>query len=135
MSDSETIHEGGCQCGRIRYRVTGRPNNTTNCHCTQCRMAGGAAFVTWSEFPRAHVHFMADEPHTYRSSDRAERGFCPWCGTTLTFHYLDSDTIDLATATFDDPAEFPPQDHLWIDSKISWLVIADGLPQYPRERA
>ena len=127
-------HQGGCQCGHIRYRVSGTPNNTTNCHCTQCRMAAGAPYVTWTEFPAEAVRFTTERPQYYRSSDAAERGFCPSCGTALTFCYLDGETVDIATATLDDPGVFKPEDHLWTVSKIDWVEINDGLPQYPRER-
>ncbi|MBL6933684.1 MAG: GFA family protein [Rhodospirillales bacterium] len=127
-------HEGGCQCGRVRYRTSGKPNNTTNCHCTQCRMAAGAVYVTWSEYPAEAVTFTTQRPQYFRSSDAAERGFCPSCGTALTFCYFDGDTIDIATATLDDPGVFTPGDHLWIDDKVAWVNINDGLPQYPRER-
>jgi len=129
------IHEGGCQCGKIRYRVHGRPNNTTNCYCAQCRMAAGAAVVTWSEFPAEAVTFIGDRPAYYRSSDAAERGFCPACGTSLTFCYIDGEAIDIATATLDEPSVFAPEDHLWVASKVPWHTIAeDGLPRYPRHR-
>ena len=133
MSEPQT-HEGGCQCGRIRYAVRGAPNNTTNCHCSQCRMAAGAPFVPWSDFPAEAVTFTTERPRLYKSSDRAERGFCPSCGTTLTFCYLQGESIDIATATLDDPEVFPPQDHSWTDSKVAWISINDGLPQFPRER-
>ena len=131
MTDKAT-HEGGCQCGRIRYRVAGTPNNTVNCHCSQCRMAAGAPFVTWTEFPAEAVTFTPERPQYYRSSDAAERGFCPSCGTSLTFCYIDGNAIDIATATLDNPGVFAPTSHLWIDSKVEWLKINDGLPQYVR---
>ncbi len=126
-------YEGGCQCGQIRYRITGECSNTTNCHCTQCRMATGAPYGTWSEFPATAVTFTT-RPQYFSSSDSAERGFCPNCGTALTFCYLEGDTVDIATATLDNPDAFPPVDHLWVESKIEWVKIDDGLPQYPRER-
>jgi len=43
MSD---IQEGGCLCGRVRFRADGPPNNVTNCHCRTCQQQGGAAYVT-----------------------------------------------------------------------------------------
>lgn len=133
MSSTHT-HEGGCQCGRIRYRVTEPANNTTNCHCRQCRLATGAPYVVWSEFPAEAVDFLKSRPSYFKSSDAAERGFCPSCGTSLTFCYFDGDTIDIATATLDDPSAFPPEDHLWTESKVDWITLNDGLPQYPRGR-
>ena len=97
-------------------------------------MAAGSPFVTWAEFPAGAVVFIQGKPDFYRSSDRAERGFCAGCGTALTFRYIKGDTIDIATATLDDPGAFPPQDHLWTGEKVSWLEINDGLPQYAKGR-
>ena len=134
MSTEHSTYEGGCQCGKIRYQAQGEPSNTTNCHCTQCRLAAGAAYMTFTAFPLANVTFATEKPKFYESSDKAERGFCPSCGTALSFNFIGSDTINIATLTFDDPSPFPPTDHIFIDSKVSWLVIGDDLPQFPRER-
>lgn len=127
-------HQGGCSCGSIRYRVAGRPVVTTNCHCPACRKHVGAPFVTWSEFPAENVTVTQGTLAYFQSSDTAERGFCADCGTALTFAYIDGDTIDITTATLDDPAAFPPEDHIWTAHKLSWLDLCDGLPQHPRER-
>ncbi len=31
------VHEGGCLCGAIRYRVMGNPQRASVCHCTDCQ--------------------------------------------------------------------------------------------------
>ena len=33
--------EGGCQCGEIRYRLTGEPVWLAVCHCNDCKMQSG----------------------------------------------------------------------------------------------
>ncbi len=125
---------GGCLCGSIRYAVRGRPNNVTNCHCRMCQRAVGAAFVTWAEFPAAAVDWTRGPPRWRRSSEIGERGFCPECGTSLSFRYVGGDAVDVAVATLDDPAALPPEDELWTGSRIDW-VSADGrLPQHRRGR-
>jgi len=126
--------EGGCLCGKIRYRVEGPPNNVTNCHCRQCQMAAGAAFVTWAEFSAVAVAWPTERPVWYRSSDRAERGFCPACGTTLTFRYLAGDALDIAAVTLDDPDALPPEDELWTASQRAWTPGDERLPRFRHER-
>jgi len=127
-------HEGGCLCGRLRYHAEGPPNNVTNCHCRQCQLATGAAFATWAEFPAANVVWLTEAPRWYRSSDRAERGFCPDCGTAISFRYLDRKAVDLAAVTLDDPDALPPGDELWTDSQRAWVAGDARLPRHPRER-
>jgi len=128
------IQEGGCQCGKVRFRTTGVPVRVTNCYCRQCAKSAGAAFVTWVEFPVDAVSISDGPMATYKSSKIAERGFCPDCGSTLTYQYCAGETLDLAAAAMDDPDAFPPADHIYTASKPSWLAINDGKPQYPRER-
>jgi hypothetical protein len=38
------IHEGGCLCGAVRYRVTGDPTIAVVCHCTRCHRMTESAF-------------------------------------------------------------------------------------------
>ena len=45
-----TTVEGGCLCGRVRYRVAGAPVRVTHCHCTLCRRSAEAPFLTWATF-------------------------------------------------------------------------------------
>ena len=35
---------GGCQCGAVRFRVTGELGRPTICHCRMCQKAFGAFF-------------------------------------------------------------------------------------------
>jgi len=129
-----TIREGGCLCGKVRFKVFGKPVRANICHCSQCRKAAGAPYLALAEFPAEAVTWTKGLPAYFGSSDAAERGFCEHCGTTLTFCYIDGDTIDLSISAFDDPSAFPPEEHLWISSKVSWVTLDDDLPKYPRER-
>jgi hypothetical protein len=36
--------DGGCQCGKVRYRLDGEPLALTMCHCTECQRQSGSAF-------------------------------------------------------------------------------------------
>ena len=60
------------------------------------------------------------------------RGFCPSCGTSLSYQRDDlRDEIDITAATLDDPEAVKPQDHIWWKSHVSWVVPGDGLRQLP----
>jgi hypothetical protein len=126
---------GGCFCGLIRYEVTGKPLHRTNCHCSICRRTTGAPFVTWFSVRPAEFRLIAGEPTRFRSSPLGTRSFCPRCGTQLTFEGDDSpDEIGVTTASLDDPASLPPHDHTCTSSKLPWIRLADGLPEYPEAR-
>ncbi len=126
---------GGCACGRARYTVRGVPRDRTLCYCVDCRKASGATPVAWATFAQSELSFDSGELRERASSERARRGFCPDCGTQLTFAYVaQPGSIDLAVATLDDPEAIAPEDHSWVRSKPSWLRIGDDLPRFERNR-
>ena len=125
--------DGGCFCGRVRYRVTGEPLGSAICHCVSCRKASGAQSVAWLTFPLEGFSFVSGGPAEYRSSDAVSRTFCGGCGTSLTYrHEGDPDSIDVTTASLDLPNELPPTRHIWLEDKLAWEGVNDGLPRFER---
>jgi hypothetical protein len=128
--------EGGCFCGFVRYRVQGTPTQETNCHCTICRRTTGAAFVTWFTVPPTDFTFTAGSPARFSSSVHGTRCFCPRCGTQLTFQTSRAaDELDITTCSLDDPERVPPRDHTRISSRLAWVKLSDGLPEFPEARS
>jgi len=126
---------GGCFCGRVRYEATGAPFHRTTCHCSICRRTTGAPFVTWFSVRRPDFRFVAGEPARFRSSKIGIRSFCSTCGTHLTFASDDfADEIDITTCSLDDPGALPPHDHTRTSSKLPWIHLADGLPEFLEAR-
>lgn len=126
---------GGCYCGETRYEGEGTPFHPTLCHCRDCRRVAGAPAVAWFSLRARDFRFTAGEPARFASSEKGRRSFCPRCGTPLTFQNVDLlEEIDIATATLDDPEQVPPADHTQTGSRLSWLHLADGLPQYRQGR-
>ncbi|MFQ5994791.1 MAG: GFA family protein [Acidiferrobacterales bacterium] len=127
--------EGGCLCGAVRYRANGTPYNLTNCHCTLCRRASGAPFVSWASFNTSDLEFVAGSPTHYVSSTEAVRGFCAHCGTQLTFQFVKRrHEIDVTIASMDQAHNIEPQDHVWVRSRLRWVKLIDSLPQYDTDR-
>jgi len=127
--------DGGCLCGAVRYQASGPAYGITHCHCRTCRRASGAPFVTWAGFDSDKFEFTQGQPASYGSSKNVVRTFCSRCGTALTYQRLDLlDSIDVTSGSMDDPEKIKPEDHTWTESRISWIILADPLPTYPRER-
>lgn len=124
---------GGCLCGKMRYEVIGEPLASAICHCVSCRRASGAQSVAWVTFSFDGFSFVSGDPAGYRSSAGVSRGFCSSCGTSLTYrHDSDPDFIDVTTASLDLPDEFPPTHHVWLDDKVGWENVIDGLPRFEK---
>lgn len=125
--------EGGCFCGRVRYGVAGEPLGSAICHCVSCRRASGAQSVAWLTFPFEEFSFVSGDPREYRSSPGVSRTFCEHCGTSLTYrHDEEPDSIDVTTASLDLPDKLPPTRHIWLEDKVAWENVNDGLPRFER---
>jgi hypothetical protein len=119
---------GGCQCGRVRYRVDGTPTESSVCHCRMCQKAHGAPAVAFLTVRRDQLEWTRGAPAIYRSSDVAVRTFCRDCGTPLTFRLVAEPAVDVATATLDDPAAVPPDRQFGIEGKVPWFDTIHTLP-------
>ena len=124
---------GGCLCGAVRYRATAEPVRAVSCHCAMCRRTSGAAFLTFVHFSKEAFTWTEGAPTRYRSSANAERGFCARCGSTLSMHevVLD-DRVQVSLGSLDRPGDVRPDDHVWTQSQLPWLNIADDLPRFPQ---
>ena len=125
---------GGCLCGAVRYEAGGEAYNVTHCHCTDCRRSSGAAFVTWASFRREDFRITKGQPKELSWAGR-KRLFCAQCGTPLVFMTgPDAEEVDVTVCSFDDPSVVTPADHTWVEDRIPWVQVEDGLPRYGRGR-
>jgi hypothetical protein len=125
------ILEGGCQCGAVRYRISGDPIVVAVCHCSMCRKAHAAPAVTWAMYDEGQVAFTEYAPAVYQSSAEAERGFCPDCGTQICFtaSYIPG-LIDIAVGSLDAPEVLEPVLHYWDSKRLPWVRFDDDLPKH-----
>lgn len=122
--------EGGCLCGDIRYRSSRPQVRGVICHCRECRKHTGS-FLASVHFPIGAFTWLGPEPTRYRSSAGAERGFCPRCGSTLTFHEDEvSDRVMVTMGSLDEPERAHIDDHVWTREQVSWIDNKDGLPRF-----
>src|SRR3712207_9420544 len=105
----EKVSDGGCLCGKVRYRVSERPRISAICHCVSCRRASGAQSVAWLTVAIEGFSFVTGDPARYRSSAEVSRTFCGGGGAKLTHQHGDGPGfIDGAAASLDEPEEVPP---------------------------
>jgi hypothetical protein len=124
---------GRCLCGDVAFRAQLPSKWVAHCHCTLCQRSSGAAFVTWVGLHDAGV--VIDDAHGrlawYTSSATGERGFCRRCGSTLFFRSPRwPGELHVARANFDGPVDRLPQAHVFWDTHVDWIALADdGLPR------
>ena len=119
MTDgSNDISTGGCQCGQVRYAISGPFENPHICHCRMCQKASGNYFAALVGVKKKDFKWTRAQPGIFRSSSVAERSFCPNCGTPLSVADDDSDRIAVAIGSLDHPERVTPAHQYGIESRL-----------------
>ena len=127
-------HEGGCQCGALRYRIEAPLSDSAHCHCAICRRSSGGILTTWVTVPRTSFQWLQWQPRTFASSASCSRYFCADCGAHLAlFTTLSPQTLDVTVATLDAPELAPANRHIWVGSRLPWLSVDPQLPEEDEE--
>ncbi|MFN3549970.1 MAG: GFA family protein [Mesorhizobium sp.] len=124
--DNVPRYSGGCQCGAVRFRVTGALGDASVCHCRMCQKAAGNFYLPLVSVRNARLDWTRGEPKRFRSSNEVLRGFCGECGTPLTFEAPDG--VALAIGAFDEPEEIAPTIQWGTEAKLPYVDDIHALP-------
>jgi hypothetical protein len=120
---------GGCQCGAVRYALRADLDSAHVCHCRMCQRATGGLFAALVGAPKDKIKWTKGEPRYFESSNLATRGFCPACGTPLTFAYNDPKArLYVTIGSLDSPEATPPANQYGIESRIDWVRLCEDVP-------
>lgn len=129
-----TTANAQCLCGDVKLETTLPSLWAAHCHCSLCRRAHGAAFVTWIGMEAARC--VTEDPEQrlrwYESTPGAERGFCSCCGAMMFFRSTRwPGELHIALAHFTTPIDRTPQMHVHWADHAPWADVdpLDGLPR------
>ncbi len=132
--------EGGCLCGKVRFRTTQAPLRTFACHCTFCQKVTGSSFYAESMLPKASVHLNAGPLSTYEhisddSNKKVFVHFCPSCGTTvsLTFERW-PEMRGISRGCYDDPNAVTLTSHIWTRSAQTGTALPQEVECFSKAR-
>lgn len=129
--------EGGCRCGRIRYRVTAEKlPNACACHCRDCQTWSGSAFSLQIIVPESGLQ-VTGEPALFEltspdGSRTSRQRACPVCFTRV--FNTNSARPGLAVVragTLDRSDELKIVAHIWTKRKLAGIDIPSGVPSWP----
>jgi len=130
MAEENTVTEGGCLCGKVRYRVKGPLRDVVNCHCTMCQRLHGN-FGPHSKARKEDITITkSDGLAWYETSKVARRGFCRDCGSGLFWEPFEQDATGIIAGSLDDPAELKTIGHIFVGEMSNFYEISDELPQF-----
>ena len=133
---SDKLREGGCGCGRVRYRVSGEPIYVNNCHCRQCQQQTGGTSVVNAFFESDRLELLEGElterivtagsggPHTICR--------CDTCGVALWSYYprLGRLGVGIRVGTLDEKDSLTPVAAIFVTEKMPWVTLPEGLPRF-----
>jgi hypothetical protein len=102
-----------------------------------CQKNSGGPYQATLRFAVSSLSFTTGEPKYYRSSTFGRRGFWAGCGSPIAFVYEGQPHVWILLGTLDHPEDWPmtrdaawgPIEHFYVETKVPWLNIDDGLPQ------
>ena len=131
MTTGQTV-KGGCLCGVVEFSAMLPAKWCAHCHCSMCRKAHGAGYVTWVGFEQNQVTLTSGENQLkwHESSAGAQRGFCRQCGSSIFFRSQRwADELHIALGCIDDAIDLQPQANVFFDNHVDWMPIDKQLKQ------
>jgi hypothetical protein len=130
---------GGCTCRLVRYQFIAPPLIVHCCHCRWCQRETGSAFVLNALIEADRLELLSgqvDVVPTPSASGKGQRiARCPACRVAVWSHYagLGERVSFVRVGTLDEPDRFPPDVHIYTESKQPWVSLppaARAFPQY-----
>jgi hypothetical protein len=70
---SMETHSGGCQCGAVRFRLTGTPGTSSVCYCRMCQKASAAHALALVSVGEAALEWTRGQPSWFYLYDTTLR--------------------------------------------------------------
>ncbi len=124
--------EGSCQCGAVKFQVSGPFESFFLCHCSRCRKDTGSAHAANLFSTVAKITWLSGEDRikTYRVPEsRHEKSFCSECGSAVPGIQMDGALLVVPAGSLDTPVDIRPNAHICLSSRANW---DDGLDEVTR---
>lgn len=128
---TQTIFNGSCLCGTVRYEVVGEPKAFYHCHCSRCRKASGTGHATNLAIAADTIRWISGEDqlgfYKVPEAERFAQQFCRVCGSSLPRVVEDLGIVTLPAGSLDSDLDIMPQARIFWDSRTPWSCGGDGL--------
>ena len=122
--------KGSCECQGVMFELTGELRDVVFCHCSQCRKTSGHYWAA-TQVSKGNLNLIkATSLSWYDSSDKARRGFCSVCGSSMFYERKGIDKISVSAGSLEIPTSLDRMRHIYVASKGDYYDISDGLPQF-----
>ena len=122
--------KGSCECQGVVFELIGELRDVVFCHCSQCRKTSGHYWAA-TQVSKGNLNLIkATSLSWYDSSDKARRGFCSVCGSSMFYERKGIDKISVSAGSLEIPTSLDGMRHIYVTSKGDYYDISDDLPQF-----
>ena len=122
--------KGSCECQGVVFELIGELRDVVFCHCSQCRKTSGHYWAA-TQVSKGNLNLIkATSLSWYDSSDKARRGFCSVCGSSMFYERKGIDKISVSAGSLEIPTSLDRMRHIYVTSKGDYYDISDDLPQF-----
>jgi len=115
--------EGGCRCGRVRFRVTGDALVTMACHCTGCQRMTASAYSLSGLYPAEAFAVTQGEPVLGGLHGATRHFHCAHCKSWLFTQPEGLDAfVNIRTTMLDAPMSAPPFLETYTEEALPWAA-------------
>ncbi|MEL6734754.1 MAG: GFA family protein, partial [Pseudomonadota bacterium] len=113
------VLEGGCFCGEVRYRITGKAVMQIMCFCNDCLSTAGtdgyAGFMVKSEDFKLTKGLPSTFEKVSKEGRKVTKCFCGTCGSNL-WGVTSFGLTSIAAGTLDNPDAFRPNKKVFVQN-------------------
>lgn len=123
MTRPDLPWEGGCRCGRLRFRVSAPPLLTMACHCRGCQQMTASAFSLSAAIPSEGFEITAGEPVIGGLHGDPKHFHCPYCMSWVFTRAPSMDWfVNIRATLLDDAGWFTPFIETAASEKLPWVT-------------
>ena len=123
MSEVKINLHGRCLCGSVEISTDKATNNVSACHCTMCRRWTGGPLLIVDCGDKVTVKGEKNIS-IHQTTEFGERAFCTNCGSSLYYHYFDTNKYFVAAGLFEFE-DFNFDRQIFIDEKPSYYSFSN----------
>lgn len=115
--------EGGCLCGKVRFRVKNRFEQLYLCHCSQCRKITGSAYASILLSQPDRLEWLAGEDNINRfeyPGRNFTKAFCRDCGSGVPYLNQTGTALIVPAGALDDEPNTAGQANIFCAERPQW---------------
>lgn len=124
--------KGKCLCGAVEFELSGEIPNLYQCHCSLCRKVTGSSANAALRIGASQFHWIRGDSgiSEYVTDTGFKSHFCSSCGSPVPNITGADSAYWVPVGLLEDPGEIELVAHLFVGSRASWDIVADGAEHF-----